>query len=100
MTNTDGGTELLRALLTAAQRHYGPQPTPTAPRPGTYTLPSGYSLEITEDLTVRTPNQPPAPLHPLPNGRYRVAALDCELAFDGDTVELHQDNTAVHLSGG
>jgi CubicO group peptidase (beta-lactamase class C family) len=93
MANTDRCDELLLAILTATQQRYGTHPTGT--EAGTYHLRDGYSLEIAPldgHLTVRATGQPPAPLRPLPGGRYRVAALDCELTFDGDTLTIHHEH--------
>ncbi|TQM79110.1 hypothetical protein FHX81_1404 [Saccharothrix saharensis] len=39
--------------------------------------------------------QPPLPLSPLPDGRFRVVDLSCELTFTDDAVEVRQEGVTL-----
>ncbi|WP_169739712.1 serine hydrolase domain-containing protein [Amycolatopsis taiwanensis] len=106
MVNNELAEEVLRAVLVAAEHHYGRagavgHPTP-AELVGTYRVRDGYTVRITNDgdnLALHAPGQPPLGLTPLSDGRFRAAALDCELTFedgDGDIVlRLRQQDTTL-----
>jgi hypothetical protein len=98
MANSDSADEVVLAVLAAADHHHGGdrsarQPTEVA---GTYRVRDGYTIEITDDLTLHAPGQPPLQLHTLPDGRLRAIALDCELTFpDGDVLQLRQQGMTL-----
>jgi hypothetical protein len=96
------GTGPDRAVLAA------PAPVATYPQQalagddvtGRYLLRDNYPIDITaadSRLTLTAPNQPPAVLQQLPNGRYRIPGLDLEIRFQRTddqthTMQLRQEN--------
>jgi CubicO group peptidase (beta-lactamase class C family) len=106
MVNNEMAEEVLRPILAAAEHHHGPtgsaQHRTPAELTGTYRLRDGYLVTITkdgDDFTLHTPGQPPLGLRPLSDGRFRAAALDCELTLmdrEGDTVlQLRQQDMTL-----
>jgi CubicO group peptidase (beta-lactamase class C family) len=106
MVNNETADEVLHALLSAAEQHYGqPGSAPyTAPSElvGAYRVRDGYNIEITaegDDLTLHVPGQPPLPLRALPGGRFRTVAMDCEVSLasweDRDVLQLRQQDIAL-----
>lgn len=106
MVNTEGAEEVLLAILAAAEHHHGrtgsaPRRTP-AELAGTYRVREDYTVKLTHDghsLSLEAPGQPPLDLDLLPDGRFRAAALDCELTVvdqNGDTVlQLRQQDMTL-----
>lgn len=97
MANSDGASELLGSILNAADRRYAPPPQPaTSPAAdeltGRYLLREDFPVDVVADgtrLTFSASGQHPVDLLPLPGGRYRLPALDCEITFghsDGQPV--------------
>jgi hypothetical protein len=103
MANNEGAEEVLLAILAAAEHQQSRAgAAPPAEPTGAYRVRDGYTVEITSDghgLTLHSPGQPPLGLHPLPDGRFRATALDCELTFvdqDGDiTLLLRQQDMTL-----
>lgn len=103
MTNSEDAQEVLSSINAAAERQYATYPqqavTPNEVT-GRYLLRENYPIDITAAdgrLTLTAPNQPPAVLRHLPNGRYQVAGLDLEIRFQQAddqtyTMELRQEN--------
>ena len=95
MTNNDAAHEVLSALVAAAESHYGrPRPVEAVAVTGAYELHDGYLIHVEDDrghLTVTVPGQPPLPLAPLPDGRFRVVDLSCELTFTDAGLEVRQE---------
>ncbi|MEU6148859.1 serine hydrolase domain-containing protein [Actinosynnema sp. NPDC047251] len=104
MLANDGADEVLWTLLTAAREVYDTPPVRAgAVDPvGEYRAWDGCTVTITDDagaLALQVPGQPPLPLHALPNGDWRTAALDGELTVrerGGEVVlELRQQDTVL-----
>ncbi|MEV0675163.1 serine hydrolase domain-containing protein [Actinosynnema sp. NPDC050436] len=104
MANNELADEVLWAVLAAADHHHGGTAGPPHPDPadlaGAYRLRDDYTVEIATDgqtITLHAPGQPPLPMHPLPAGRYRTTALDCEITLDTEggerVLRLRQQNT-------
>ena len=91
MANSEGATEILGSILSAAQRMYAaPQdpPADAAAPPdvaGRYLLREDYPVDIGHHgtaLTLTAAGQDTSELLPLPGGRYRLPELDCEITFE------------------
>ncbi|HWO63260.1 MAG TPA: serine hydrolase domain-containing protein [Umezawaea sp.] len=96
MTNNELSDEVAGGLLDEAERQYGTPPPGEGPPTGRWRLRDDHRFDITETddgLEFTSPGQPPLPLHPLGQGRYRAGPLDCEARLSGpDTLELRQED--------
>jgi hypothetical protein len=101
MANSDDVREVLLSIIAAASRTYAADVDAIPPDDvtGRYLLPDNYPIDIaTVDgrLTLAAAGQPPAPLRPLRNGRYRHPGLDLEISFQRtadqpDVMRLRQE---------
>jgi CubicO group peptidase (beta-lactamase class C family) len=103
MTNSEDAREVLASINAAAERRYARYPRQAVVPDdvtGRYLLREDYPIDIAAAdgrLTFTAPNQPPAVLRQLPDGRYRLPGLDLEIGFQqaGDqtcAMELRQEN--------
>jgi CubicO group peptidase (beta-lactamase class C family) len=103
MTNSEDAREVLGSINAAAERQYATYPQQALAGDdvtGRYLLRDNYPIDITaadSRLTLTAPNQPPAVLQQLPNGRYRIPGLDLEIRFQRTddqthTMQLRQEN--------
>jgi CubicO group peptidase (beta-lactamase class C family) len=103
MTNSEDAREVLGSINAAAERRYARYPRQAvvpADVTGRYLLREDYPIDIAAAdgrLTLTAPDQPPAVLRQLPDGRYRLPGLDLEIGFQPAddqtcTMELRQEH--------
>ncbi|MFE9748533.1 serine hydrolase domain-containing protein [Saccharothrix saharensis] len=99
MTNNDAANEVLSALIAAAEVHYGrPRRVEAVAVTGAYRLREDYLIRVGSTdghLTATVAGQPPLPPAPLPDCRFRVVDLSCELTFTDDAVEVRQEGVTL-----
>lgn len=106
MTNSDDSSEILTAVIGAADRLYAgeSEAAPPGDVAGRYLLRDDFAIDITvEDgrLAFAAAGRPPVVLLPLPNGHYRHPGLDLELSFPrAGSLELRQEGSTQTATGG